>query len=516
MRLLGGQRADREAVREGADELSVEGGVKLSGAVAQAVAGWLEERGLPPCEDGVLQLRRTIHREKPGRVGINGALTTLGNLAELGRLWLDIHGPGEAQTLFEEARQLELLDCYAKNGAVLARYAEQYRGWRTELARAEELRTARRLGPDEAEFLAMQADKIARVVVSAESIAALERDYTRMESSRELADGASRVCGRLQGQRGVAGLISEALQDARRISRLDPRLAELAQRIDSAAIELDDIAQDYAREARDCILDERTAKALRERMEQWMQIRRKHGPDAASALAKAGQMRQRLAEQSNVGEAIAQAMDRADAHLAKLKTIGAELTTRREEAAHELGSRSGGLLSSLGFKNAKLRFEVYSLEEPQSHGLSSCRIVFAPNPGMPPRALARIASSGELARVMLAIKTVLAEADHTPVLVFDEVDANVGGEAAVEVGRRLAELGGAHQVFAVTHLPQVASLAATHYLVEKTQSENATHVRIAPLHDRPQERIAELARMLGDRHSPEAVEHAGALLQRRA
>jgi len=508
--LLAGKRADREAIRRGGEEMSVEGGVHLEDHAP--VDAWLAERGLPPCDDGLLLIQRTVFRDKTGRIFVNGMQTTTANLSELGQLWLDIHGPGEAQTLFSERKQLELLDTYAHNGELLSRYGESFHRWRSLLAKAEELRHGRRLGPDEIEFLSGQVNKIEQAKLTEESIADLDRDFMRLESARELISGAAGLSNRIQGGKGISYLLMEAVSDARRLARLDPELDELANRLDSTAIELTDIAQDYAHAARACSFDERTSKTLRERMEVWMDLKRKYGPTVKNVLAKGVELRTRIEEQGDVEGQIAKALEQADVLRKELGKIGTELCTRRQTAAHELGERSGGLLSRLGFKHAKLRVEVYRETEPHEHGDSACRIVFAPNPGMPPRPLAKIASSGELARVMLAIKTVLAEADRTPVLVFDEVDANVGGEAAVEVGKELAGLGKRHQVFAVTHLPQVAALARAHFLVQKTQADDDTQVSISTLHDERERRISELARMLGDRHSKQAIEHAESLL----
>jgi DNA repair protein RecN (Recombination protein N) len=510
--LLAGRRADRDAIRSGGEDLSVEGGVTLPKGNLTAVNTWLAARGLPECDDATLLIQRNVYREKSGRILVNGMLTTLTNLQELGNLWLDIHGPGEAQTLFSERRQLDLLDSYAKNGELLARYGDVFKNWRGLLAKAGELRSARRLGPDEIEFLRGQVEKIERAKLSEEAVANLERDFTRLESARDLIEGASSISNKIQNSKGLGAMLSELVVEARRLSRMDPQLGELASRIDSSAIELTDIAQDYMHAARECAFDERTAKMLRERMELWMELKRKYGPDVKTVLAKAADLKTRIGEQSDVEGQIARALEEADRLRKELGNIGDLLCERRETAAHELGEKAGGLLSRLGFRHAKLRVEVTREEEPREYGTSACRIVFAPNPGMPPRPLAKIASSGELARVMLAIKTVLAEADETPVLVFDEVDANVGGEAAVEVGRQLAALGKRHQVFVVTHLPQVAALASAHFLVEKTQKDDSTLVTISTLHDKPERRVSELARMLGDRHSKQAIDHAQSLL----
>ncbi|HKK19726.1 MAG TPA: DNA repair protein RecN, partial [Opitutales bacterium] len=176
------------------------------------------------------------------------------------------------------------------------------------------------------------------------------------------------------------------------------------------------------------------------------------------------------------------------------------------------GEKAAKLLQALGFKKAKLGIEVIRDSKLHERGDSHCRFLFSPNAGQELLPLNKIASSGETARVMLALKTVLAEADATPLLVFDEVDANVGGEVGRAVGAELARLAAEHQVLCVTHLPQVASLAQNHFIVTKSQDEDSTTVEIAPIHEHREDRLAELARMLGDRRSASARAHAAELL----
>ena len=195
-----------------------------------------------------------------------------------------------------------------------------------------------------------------------------------------------------------------------------------------------------------------------------------------------------------------------------LRRQAATIRKYREKAATALSRKAADLLRALGFKKAKLAIEVRGDAELHERGDSHCRFLFAPNAGQDLLPLNKIASSGETARVMLALKTVLAEADATPLLVFDEVDANVGGEVGRAVGGELARLSGRHQVLCVTHLPQVAALAQNHFLVTKTQEEDATMVGIEPIHAERESRLSELSRMLGDRQSASARAHAEELL----
>jgi DNA repair protein RecN (Recombination protein N) len=197
-----------------------------------------------------------------------------------------------------------------------------------------------------------------------------------------------------------------------------------------------------------------------------------------------------------------------------MSPVADEIMSARKSGAKKLSANAGKILARLGFKNAEFLIEVSPEKEPSTNCGSSCEFKFSANAGQPAKALAKIASSGELARVMLALKTILAEADNTPVLVFDEVDANVGGEIGAEVGKELAKLSEKRQVFCVTHLPQVASQAHNHFLVEKTQTKTSTSVQISQIGNDRKRRISELARMLGDRNSESALAHAEKLIDK--
>ncbi len=508
--LLAGQRADKGRIRHGSDELELEAVLHLPDtARADALLG---ELGLPACEDGQLIIHRMVSHTKVARITVNGRITTQANLAALGDLWLDVHGPGEPQTLFKERRQLDLLDSFARNGDALTAFAAGYREWRGLLRQADELRNAERLGPDEAEFLRGQVELIDRAELSEEAVAALDRDFNRLEGAQELIEGGARAASLINGDAGVCERLGEALLLSRQLARLDPALQGLADRIESALIELGDLADEFEGAARDADFDEEQARAIRERMELWLQLKRKYGPDVRAVLARRDTLWKRLANQGDIEGRLLRLEQQAAKLRADLEQRAEALREGRVRAALELGRQATALLARLGFKHALLRIEVVREPELREHGNSGCRFLFAPSGGAEPMPLNKIASSGELARVMLALKTVLASADETPVLVFDEVDANVGGEVAVEVGRELAGLGARHQVFSVTHLPQVAAQAPAHYVVEKMQSAERSDVTIRPVHGDRTARVSELARMLGNRSSKAALDHAGTLL----
>jgi DNA repair protein RecN (Recombination protein N) len=246
-------------------------------------------------------------------------------------------------------------------------------------------------------------------------------------------------------------------------------------------------------------------------MNNWLDLRRRYGPDAATVRSKREALVARLAGSEGAEAQVAALQTEADAAEKILRTQATGLRKVRQKAATSLADSVARLLGHLGFQKAKFKAEI--IDAPLSAtGDSAVRFLFCPNAGQDLLPLSQIASSGEAARVMLALKTTLAASDRTPVLVFDEVDANVGGEVGAQVGRELAALGGRHQVICVTHLPQVAALGRQHFVVTKEQDSTSTTVKIDSVHKDTSVRVAELARMLGDRSSRTAITHAKELL----
>ncbi len=511
--LLAGNRADKSIIRQGAETCEVEGVLSFNGPALARVNALLERLGLPPCEEGVLVLRRALSRTKAPRLQVNGALATLGALQEMGEAWVDFHGPGEPQKLFQEKYQLDLLDSFAEVEPARGHFAEGYRVWRDGLREAEELTRAERLSEDELEFLRHQIARIDQLDPTAESIAALERDFNRLTRARELGELATQLENGLSGEEGAAAQFPVLVRAARELAALDATAAPLTARLEATVVELQDLAGDFGRLGAGLDFDEETTRALQERMSLWLELQRRYGQDASLLRAKCEELQRKVAAQSDIEGTLSRLQAESAAREKKLRAEAAKLGDKRVAAARELERKTAKLLKGLGFKQAGLKLRVTATGELREHGDSLVEMLFSPNPGQEALPLNKIASSGETARVMLALKAVLAAADATPLLVFDEVDANIGGEIGVAVGRELAALGERHQVLCVTHLPQVAARAQQHLVVEKKQTARETAIRFLSLHDEPDARIAELARMLGDRSAQSAREHARALLK---
>ncbi len=506
--LLAGNRAAKTIVRKGAEECSVEAELETDGD--KRFDEVLKSLDLPVCDDGLLILKRSVHATKAGRISINGGSATLTQLQQLGELWIDFHGPGEPQKLMRAETQLEMLDLHAGLASALATYRT---GWRLRndlLREAAEAATAERLSEDEAAFLRSQLDKLDSLDLSEEAITKLERDHARSSRAQELAA----LLGQLEsglGSDGLGEVMPKLLKAGDDIARIDAEAEALRDRLNSLAAEAEDIRADFARLGRGLSADDESAAELDGKMNLWLEFRRKYGPGAEAVREKREALRRRLASQGDVEARVAKLKAEAAKVEKDLRKQAEALRAARTKAADKLATAARKMLGSLGFKKADLRIEV-AVAELGPQGADAVRFLFCPNAGQDLLPLDQIASSGEAARVMLALKTVLAAVDRTPVLVFDEVDANVGGEIGAQVGRELAALGKGHQVFCVTHLPQVAALGHAHLVVTKTQDDKSTTVEIAPVHGKRKDRESELARMLGDRASKVALSHARELL----
>jgi len=507
--LLAGQRADKTMIRQGAEALVVE--ASLFFADSARVDALLSELELPVCEEGLLILRRSLPRDKAPKITINGSLATLSALQQLGELWIDFHGPSEPRRLLKESCQLELIDLYGRCGPALETYQACYRAWREAEAAVERLQTQRRASPEQLEFLQGQLARMDALDLSEEAIGALERDFMRMSQVQELTELAARLVEGLSGEEGVESRLAAVLADARRLREIDAESATLAERLSSAAIELGDVASEANALLEGLQFDPQEAQQLQDNMSAWMDLKRRHGGDLDAVLAAREEMQRQFDEQGDIEGALLCAEKTRDGALREAQAAAAALRAQRESAAAGLGEVAAGAIAQLGFAKSEFRICVVPKDlGPQ--GDCGVEFLFSPNVGEAALPLNRVASSGELARVMLALKTLLADLDRVPLLVFDEIDANVGGEIGAIVGQKLAQIAQTHQVLCLTHFPQVAAQARCHLLVEKDQTQSRAVVRIRPIEGEREARLGELARMLGDRNAASALAHAQGLL----
>ncbi|ACB76100.1 DNA repair protein RecN [Opitutus terrae] len=510
--LLAGERVEKTIIRQGAAACEVEAALYFESS--KRIDAVLAELELPACEDGLLILKRSVPREKAPKITVNGSLATLAALQRLGEHWIDFHGPSEPRRLLKEAWQLELLDLFGRATEARANYQEAYRAWRGAVAERERIASETKLSPDQIEFLQAQLARIEALELTDEAIETLERDFARMSSAQELIGLTQTLENGLTGEASVQTTLAALLREARQVEALDEASKSLADRLAAVAVEVNDLAAEFGALSQQLQFDPEQAQALTERMNTWLELKRKHGSDVAAVLTARDDMRRRLEVQGDIEGALVR-LDKqiADAERTAKKQAQT-LRALREKAARELAKIAAKSIAQLGFKRADFSVRIVPLAELGATGDCGAEFLFSPNAGEPPLPLNRVASSGELARVMLALKTVLADLDAVPLLVFDEVDANVGGEIGRVVGEKMAAIARSHQVLCVTHLPQVAAQATCHLVVRKDQAKDRTVVSIEPIQASRGARVSELARMLGDSKAKSALAHAEELLGR--
>jgi len=407
--LLAGERAEKTIIRQGAAACEVEASLYFTDP--KKIDALLGELDLPPCEEGLLILKRSVAREKAPKITVNGSLATLAALQRLGGHWIDFHGPSEPRRLLKEAVQLELLDLFGRAGETLAAYRKNYDAWRELVAEKERIAHETKLSPDQIEFLQNQLARIDALELTDEAIEALERDFARMSRGQELLELTQALEAGLTGDEGVQGRIAALLREARQVESIDAASKPLADRLASVAVEINDLGAEFAALSQELQFDHEQAEALTARMNTWLDLKRKHGGELAVVLAARDDMRRRLEVQGDLEGTFARLEKQiADAERAAKKDAQA-LRAVREKAAKELGKVAAKSIAQLGFKKADFSVRIVSLAELGPTGDCGCEFLFSPNVGEAPLPLNRVASSGELARVMLALKSVLADLD---------------------------------------------------------------------------------------------------------
>ena len=510
LNLLSGARSNKDMIRQGSDKLEIEACLFFPNP--DSIDGLLDTLGLPLCDEGSLILYRSLDQSKQSRIRINGNLATLAQLKTLGEHWIDFHGPGEPQKLFKERCQLELLDAFAQNEGVYGDYMKVYKEWMALKKAISDLSNAERLDSDEISFIQNELKKIERIDLTEEAIESLESDYLKITQAQELRGVLQTSTDLLSSESGIIDQLNALVLKMSALNELNPSYSEFLERAQSLQIESDDLcgALDQLNGGFD--FEPEAIELIYEQMNTWLEIKRKNGGSLEAVIAQKEALEKKLYSQGDIDEALDKLEQESKQLEASLKSLSETLYQKRSKAAQSLSKEASRLLTSLGFKKATLSIELNLTDGLTEEGGSRCRFLFAPNVGQDSLELNKIASSGETARVMLALKTVLANVDQTPLLVFDEVDANVGGEVGRSVGTEMARIAESHQVFCVTHLPQVASLSKQQLLVEKVQKQAETSISIEPIHGDEERRIGELARMLGDRNSKSALTHARELL----
>jgi len=510
LKLIIGERADRSLIRSGSDQCEVEAVFALTPELEERLAPILEDAGLPPCEDSQLMIRRVLAASGANRQFVNCSSATLQVLKSLGDILVDLHGPHDHQSLLSRDHQLALLDAYAGAGEALAAYKDAYSRWRRLQRQWEEMRDSEEASAHEIELLRHQLDEISNADIRPEEEEEIQDRYRRASNSVRLVELSGGLVDALSdADINITGQLADLQRLVRELERLDPSSTEITAGLSRASLELDETSA-LLRDYRDALeIDPQEAGQLEDRIHVFETLKRKYGGTLEAVLASADHAARRLEMMENRDEALAKARAEADAAKKVVAKTGGTLGKMRRAAATPLAAEIAAHLADLGFKQAEFSIAFTEEESPGPHGCEQVDFQFMPNPGEAAKPLRLIASSGEISRVMLAVKTALAEQDGVPLLVFDEIDANVGGEIATSVGSKLASLARRHQVITITHLPQVASKAQSQFRVIKVVEDNRTHSRLLRVEGDAREE--ELARMLGGK-SENALKLAKSLL----
>jgi DNA repair protein RecN (Recombination protein N) len=515
LNLVLGERADRTLIRSGEESCSVEAMFEVK-KLRAPLKSFLEENGLEPCEDHQLVLKRTFTNAGTNRQFVNGSPTTLNTLTSIGEWLVDMHGPHDHQSLLHPAKQLLILDAFGGLEKERGAFGELVKRRTALQAEKAALVVDEKTYMQQLDLLRFQTQEISAARLQPGEDEKVEEEFQRASNAAKLLqlsqaalDALSESEASLLSQSGALGRVLAEL------ARTDASAAPLVEFHSQATDTWRELQAGLSRYADKVDIDPARFAELEERLNLLHSLKRKYGGSLAEVIAVGAAAKERLSALESRDVELARlnvALEKLDA---EILSAGHKLSAARKKVIPQLGKAVGKQLEDLGFKQSKFEVALASVINREdarftSSGLDEVEFQFAPNPGEPAKPLRAIASSGEMARVMLALKTVLAAEDEIPVLVFDEVDANVGGETANVVGEKMKQIAAKRQVLCITHLPQVAAPADAHYVVTKQLKDGRTISEIHLLDKKA--RVTELARMLGGQ-SDAARKHAEALLK---
>jgi DNA repair protein RecN (Recombination protein N) len=493
LQLLLGERADKSLIRTGADLCTVE--AVFTGDDLLNLNPRLIEAGVESCESDLI-VKRTFAASGGNRQFINGSPTTLSILKNLGDELVDLHGPHDHQSLLSPDKQLELLDSFARARDQLEEYREHYRQLQTLSAEHATLNTVETAREQELDLLRHQINEINSANLVAGEEEEIETRYKLASNSKRLIELASAVANKLsEADDSVLSQLAETQRLLRELEKIDDSVAQFSSTHAASVVELSEIARALSNYAQKLDLDPAQLSALEQRVSLFETLKRKYGGSIAEVISFGERAAERMRKIEGRDAELERLAKEMETVRTQMNRAGEALRKLRMKAAPKLSETIRRNLGDLGFRQSEFEARLSVLDEPRANGFDSVELLFSPNPGEPLKPLRAIASSGEISRLMLAIKSALAAHDAIPLLVFDEIDTNVGGEIAHAVGAKMQILGRDHQVICITHLPQVAANASSHFVVTKEVVRGRTFSNLHEVTGKA--RREEIARMLG-------------------
>ena len=508
LQLLLGERADKSLIRTGADSCTVE--AVWTGNDVQQVNPQLVEAGIEPCENDLI-IKRSFSATGGTRQFINGSPTTLSILKSLGDDLVDLHGPHDHQSLLSPAKQLGLLDSFGRAEEQIGEYRKNYRQLQTLLAEHAALNTAETAREQELDLLRHQVSEISSANLVAREEEEIDRRYKLASNSKRLIELASAVANKLsEADDSVLSQLAETQRLLRELEKTDNSIAQFSSAHAASVVELSEIARSLSAYAEKLDLDPEQLAALEQRVSLFETLKRKYGGSIIDVIEFGERAAERMRKIEGRDVELERLAKEIENVRAQMNRAGEALRKLRTKAAPKLSETIRRNLRDLGFRQSEFEAKLDALDDPRPNGFDAIELLFSPNPGEPLKPLRAIASSGEISRLMLAIKSALAANDAISLLVFDEIDTNVGGEIAHAVGAKMDTLGRDHQVVCITHLPQVAANASSHFVVTKEVVRGRTYSQLRAISGKS--RQEEIARMLGGK-SESALQLAASLLK---
>jgi DNA repair protein RecN (Recombination protein N) len=512
--LLGG-KAGTDSVRTGSEEARVSGTVLLEPCATMARA-WLTERGIEP-EDGRILLRRTLRANGKSGTWIQDTPITRAELAEFTSFLVDIHGQHDHQSLLKVDEHRRFLDSYAGLEAEVAAFTAQYVSLAAKRKARDDMNTSERDRAQKIELLTFAVDEIRKAGLQPAEEESLQAEEQRLSQHEKLYALMDQVVGSLLSEDGSLPLLKRTRVSLESAAAIDASLESQFGRFENSWYELEDLAETL-RQYRDSLsFDPARLEAVEERLSLIYKLKKKYGSTVSEILEYCADAEAQL-EQLSQWETNRTHVDAEIAELeAALYRAGSALSEKRKRASASLQTGVEAILRSLGMAGTRFVVDIAlregndTMQRSGPYGFDNIEFMISPNLGEPIRPLARIASGGELSRVMLALKTVLADADEAGTLIFDEIDTGIGGEVALAVGGHLKELSGRKQILCITHLASIAVRADNQIKIEKSAESGKTVTRA--FHVAGKARVEEIARMLaGDGLSAASMQHAEELL----
>lgn len=486
-----GDRFTTDHVKSGEKQASVEALFEVPGDCG--IGEKLERLGIGEGE-GELVIKRVFNPGGKNRIYINGSIATLGTLSEVTDGLVNMFGQHEHQSLLKKNNYLSYIDAFSKLEHEVSRYRAAY----TELVRAEgeleALRQKEREGAEKEDYLRFQAEEIKKVSPAPNEDSELEAQRVRLENSERFSSSLAGATGLVyEGESSAIGFLKQALSHLERVSDLDSSLGELRDRIEAVLIETEDVFYGLGEFAAKIEHNPQRLEEVLLRLEEIGRLKRKHGDSIEEIIKKQQRIESELEGLENSAETLGEIERRRDSLREEVSAAALSVSAKRKAGARWLEDLFCEQAESVGLKNA--RFEIEFTEKNLSaDGGDSVQFLFSANPDQAPRPVSKVASGGELSRIMLLLKSFVSTGDAGSIFIFDEVDAGIGGVVAESIGEKIRNLSGQSQVVCITHLPQVAKFANTHLLVAKEFGEGGTDVSVNALGE--EERVLEIGRML--------------------